>query len=341
MKKLSVKIIVASFLIFAVTTIIPRITFMMFKDLPAQDIVQSDIFLLAMALTAILSLTLFMLAMKYMIINRVRTISYATKQIAQGNFDLQVSVKGKDEISSLSADFNQMVHELKANEYLNKEFVRNFSHEFKTPMSAIKGYAELISQGNLSKEEVYEYSNIIAVEASRLSNLSKNMLQISILDSTSIVKIDQEFNVSEQIRSVIQMMQLMWEKKNIELNIDIEEIQMVSNKELTYEIWKNLIDNAIKYTPENEKIDISLKCENKNIIFEITNYGISIPQSDQEHIYDLFYVVEKSRLKSSSGIGLSITKRIVDKLNGKIYIESGNESKTTFKVVLPKTLITS
>ncbi len=336
MKKLSVKIIIISFLIIALTMIIPRITFIMFEDLPAQDIIGTDIFRIAMILTAVLSLSLFMLAMKYMIINRVRTLSVATKQVAQGNFDIYISSKGKDELSSLAIDFNRMACELKANEYINKEFVRNFSHEFKTPISAIKGYAELIASGNPSSEEIIEYSAIIARESSRLASLSKNMLQLSILDSTSIVKIDQEFNVAEQIRNVIQMMQLAWEEKQLELNLDIEEINIESNKELTYQIWKNLVENAIKYSSNGQKLDISLKNEGHHIIFEITNYGIGIPENDQEHIYDLFYVVEKSRNQASSGIGLSITKRIIEKLNGEISLVTQVDQYTTFKVILPK-----
>jgi len=228
-----------------------------------------------------------------------------------------------------------MIQELKANEYLNKEFVRNFSHEFKTPISAIKGYAELIQSGNLTPEEIVEYSKIIATESSRLSNLSKNMLQLSILDSTSIVKTDQEFNVSEQIRSVIQMLQLSWEQKKLELNLELDEVHITSNKELTYQIWKNLIDNAINYSKINQNLDISIKSEKNEMIFSITNYGLGISLDEQTHIYDLFYVVEKSRNQTSSGIGLSITKRIVEKLNGSIEVKSQVNEFTTFKVILP------
>ena len=335
MKKLSVKILVTMFIVLGVATIFPRIILSNMVGLPSHEIVQSSLFLVGMIIAAGISLTLFGMAIKYMIINRIRTLSIATKQVAQGNFDIYIKSKGKDELSSLTSDFNQMVRELKANEYLNKEFVRNFSHEFRTPISAIKGYAELIESGNLTQKEIVEYSAIIATESSRLSNLSKNMLQLSILDSTSIVKNDQEFNVSEQIRSVIQMLQLSWEGKKIELNLDIDEIYMISNKELTYQIWKNLIENAINYSSVSQKLDISVKSERNNIQFTITNYGVGISTEEQNHIYDLFYVIEKSRHKTSSGIGLSITKRIVDKLKGNIEVESQENDFTTFKVTLP------
>ncbi|MBU1093736.1 MAG: HAMP domain-containing histidine kinase [Firmicutes bacterium] len=335
MKKLSVKILVTIFVVLGLSTLIPRLILTNIVDFPSQEIFQSHLFLIGMIVTAGISLTLFGLAIKYIIINRIRSLSIATKQVAHGNFDIHIESKGRDELSSLSDDFNQMILELRANEYLNKEFVRNFSHEFKTPISAIKGYAELIQTGNLTPEEIVEYSEIIATESSRLSNLSKNMLQLSILDSTSIVKTDQDFNVSEQIRSVIQMLQLSWEEKKLELNLELDEVHITSNKELTYQIWKNLIDNAINYSSVNQKLDVSIKADKSEMIFSITNYGIGISPEEQSHIYDLFYVVEKSRHQTSSGIGLSITKRIVEKLKGKIEVNSQVNEFTTFKVTLP------
>ncbi|MFH0767326.1 MAG: HAMP domain-containing sensor histidine kinase [Bacillota bacterium] len=335
MKKLSLKIVVALVIVFAISTLIPRIIFRQFADLPAREIFESNVFFVGMLLTAGVSLLLFALAMNYIIINRVRRLSTATKQVANGNFDIHITSQGKDELSSLTNDFNQMVYELRSNEYLNKEFIRNFSHEFKTPISAIKGYAELIVSGNLSSAEITEYSDIIAKESSRLSNLSVNILQLSILDSTSIVKVDQIFNVSEQIRSVIQLMQLAWEEKHLDLNLEIEEMQIQSNKELTYQVWKNLIENAINYSKDNQKLDISVKSDGTNALFAITNYGLGISDIDKPHIFELFYVVEKSRHQTSSGVGLSITKRIVERLKGSISFESEENQFTTFHVKLP------
>lgn len=335
MKKLSAKIIITIIIVFGISTIIPRIILTSMGDFPEQEFFSSPLFLVGMLVTAFLSLSLFGLAIKYVIIDRIRSLSLATKQIASGNFDLNISYKGHDELTSLTQDFNQMAQELRANEYLNKEFVRNFSHEFKTPISAIKGYADLISSGDLTDKEIVEYSKVIATESTRLSHLSKSLLQLSILDSTSIIKTNKKFNMAEQVRSVIQMLQLMWEEKNLDLNLDIQEIYTTTNKELSYQIWKNLIENAINYSIKNEKLDISFKQEENKAIFEITNYGLGISLEDQKHIYELFYVVEKSRHQSSSGVGLAITKKIIDKLKGEIHIDSQEDKYTTFKVSLP------
>lgn len=335
MKKLSAKILLTIFIVFSLSSIFPRIILQNVTDIPNQEMFQSPEFLIGMILTAFISLSLFGLAIKYMIIDRIRSLSLATKQVSQGNFDLYMESKGHDELSSLTNDFNKMVKELKANEYLNKEFVRNFSHEFKTPISAIKGFAELIESGQLNNDEIIEYSKIISTESTRLAQLSKNMLQLSVLDSTSIIKMDQKFNLSEQIRSVIQLFQLSWEEKKLDLVLDIDEVYITTNKDLTYQIWKNLIENAIQYTMDNQKLDISVKSDGKNALFEITNYGVGISIEEQEHIFDIFYVGKSSTIPASTGIGLSIVKKITEKLKGSVEVTSMNDLYTSFRISLP------
>ena len=335
MKKVSVKIILSLFLVFLITGIIPRIILGMLRDLPSSEIIRSEIFLFGMALTAGLTLILFAVAMNIILVKRVKKLSEATKLVASGNYDIHLIQEGQDEISSLTRDFNTMVSSLKSNEYLNKEFVRNFSHEFKTPISAIKGYAELISLGNLSKDELDEYSKIIIDESARLADLSRNMLQISYLDSTIIIKKEDHYNLAEQIRSVIQMMQLEWEEKKIEFNLELSEIKVKNNKELTYQIWKNLIENAVHYSNESGKIDINLKSNEDAIFFTIQDYGKGIRQDVQKHLFEPFFIADETRSKKSTGLGLSITKKIIDRLDGEISFESVEHEHTIFHVTLP------
>jgi len=335
MKKLSAKILLTIFIVFSLSSIFPRIILQNVTDIPNQEMFQSPEFLIGMILTAFISLSLFGLAIKYMIIDRIRSLSLATKQVSEGNFDLYMESKGHDELSSLTNDFNKMVKELKANEYLNKEFVRNFSHEFKTPISAIKGFAELIESGQLNNDEIIEYSKIISTESTRLAQLSKNMLQLSVLDSTSIIKMDQKFNLSEQIRSVIQLFQLSWEEKKLDLVLDMDEVYITTNKDLTYQIWKNLIENAIQYTMDNQKLVISVKSDGKNALFVITNYGVGISIEEQKHIFDIFYVGKSSTIPASTGIGLSIVKKITEKLKGSVEVTSINDLYTSFNISLP------
>ena len=268
------------------------------------------------------------------LIKRVKTLNDATKSVMQGDFNAKMEEKGQDELSTLIHNFNQMSNELKNNEYLSKEFVRNFSHELKTPLSAIKGYADLIIDGSLTEEEQLEYAHIISEESNRLSDLSKSMLLISLVDSSSIVQKDEPYNLAEQIRNVIQLTQLEWESKNINLDIDMDEVLIQSNKEFTYQIWQNLFTNAVEFSNKSDSISISLKENEDSVLFSISNPG-KLSKEEQDRIFDLFYVLNKSRNKKSTGIGLTLTKKIVDKLKGKVALSSEN-NRITFEIELPK-----
>jgi signal transduction histidine kinase len=226
-----------------------------------------------------------------------------------------------------------MIKELKSNEYQNKEFVRNFSHELKTPLSAIKGYSDLIINADISKDEQLEYASIISNEADRLTELSKNMLLISLVDTNVIVPKLDEFNVSEQIRNVIQLTQLSWEEREIEFDIVLPDKIIISNKELLYQVWVNLLGNAIKFSPLKSEIKINLEIKEEELVFSISNKG-TIEQEDLDKVFNLFFVIEKSRADNSSGVGLALTKKIVNKLNGSIKAESHN-NVVTFVVNIP------
>lgn len=147
------------------------------------------------------------------IVKPIKRISKASKEVAKGNFDIQVEVKSVDEIGQLTADFNVMAKELKSMDVLRKDFVSNVSHEFKTPITAIRGFANLIRSGELLKEQLFEFGDIIVDESDRLSLLSSNLLKISELDSKVIYEEASMFSLAEQIRKTILILQLQWEKK--------------------------------------------------------------------------------------------------------------------------------
>ncbi|MCK4552533.1 MAG: HAMP domain-containing histidine kinase, partial [Tenericutes bacterium] len=277
----------------------------------------------------------FSVAMNFFIAKRIKRIDKATLRVIDGDYDFVLDAKGHDEIANLSRNFNLMTNEIKSNEYLNKEFVRNFSHEFKTPLSVIRGYAELLESNDLQEEERINFLNIIISESERLSNLANNMLQISLIDSTSIIAKDDEYNLAEQVRNIIQMIQVMWEEKNLSFDLELEETCIKNNKELTYQIILNLLSNSIKFSDDSEEIKIKLEEENDLLKFSITNKGQAIPVNDFEKVFQLFYIANKSRNTSSTGVGLTLTKKIIDKLNGSISFASNN-GVTTFNVELCK-----
>lgn len=339
MKKISIKILLASLGIFFISTMIPRailekVTGGIINNTDFHEVFKGTPFIIGMFISVTITVILFIILIEKLIIHRVKELNNATEEVILGNYDFQLEVNQKDEISNLSINFNKMIRDLHSNEYLNKEFVRNFSHELKTPLSAIIGYAELVRDSDLDSDVSKEYLRIIIDEATRLSLLSKDMLAISLVDSKTIIKQSDKFNIAEQIRNVILIMQLDWEGKNLDLNLDLENIDYVSNKELTYQVWTNLINNAIKFSYQDKELLLRLYKDNENIIFEITNEGVVISKDEQDRVFDLFYISDKAKNKHSSGVGLTLTKKIINKLNGEISVSSYN-GKTTFTIILP------
>jgi signal transduction histidine kinase len=335
MNKLSAKIILILFLTLVTTSLFPRLFIFFVGANDVSSMIGSNEFFIGMIITAASSLLLFGFGINALIIKRLRKIAHATKKIAQGDFEVSIPVHGKDEISALTQNFNVMTQTLKANDYLHKDFIRNFSHEIKTPISSIKGYAELIEASESSPENK-EYLRIIIDESSRLSRLSQSMLQLSQIDSTMIIKRDEPYTVAEQIRNIIQLHQQDWERKNIEFNLQLDEVSSTLNKDWLHLLWQNLITNAIRFSRQDGAIDITLNEVENKLIFKITDDGLGIADHDKESIFKLFFVADRSRSSQSSGLGLSICKTIVDKLNGTISFESTENSQTSFIVTLPQ-----
>ena len=220
-----------------------------------------------------LGLMLFTTLLYIFVGKRLKALSVAVNEVANGKLDIQIPVKGRDELSQLSGDFNRMTDGLKSNEYLNREFVRNVSHEFKTPLSIILGYSDLLTAKDVTDGERNEYIGFIQKEAARLTGLSEKLLAISRLDSDYAISCDDRFSLDNQIRDIVLSMQVAWSEKNLNLDVDMAEIDYVSNKDLCYLVWQNLISNAVKYTPEGGEISIKLYKEKDSIIFSITNTG--------------------------------------------------------------------
>lgn len=286
-------------------------------------------------LTAILLGSILILLAVSMVVKPIKAISKASVEVANGKFDVHIQHNGKDEISDLVKNFNIMVQELKANEYLHKEFVSSVSHEFKTPLSSIQGFGKMLKKKDLSLREREEYTDIIIEESERLSNLSSNLLRLSKLDHQAVQHRKDTFDLDEQIRRVILLLQNQWESKLIELSVDLEEISYTGDEELLQQIWLNLMVNAIKFTPEKGTIKIFLESGDNHVYFTISDNGIGISASDQKRIFERFYKADKSRTKSGTGLGLSIVKKIAEIHGGKVTVESEPDKGSAFCVKLP------
>lgn len=272
------------------------------------------------------------------IIRPVRKITEATKKVASGDLDVKVEIKNRDEIGALAENFNLMVKELDSIEYLRKDFISNVSHELKTPIASIQGFAKLLADDNLSKDEKQEYINIILEETTRLSSLSTNMIKLSKLENQKMITNRKEYRLDNQIRKAIIMFGEEVDKKNIKISLKSKEIIVNQDEDLIMEIWINILNNAVKYTNENGKIDIEIIEEDKHVKVKIKDNGIGIPKDEQERIYEKFYQVEKSHSSDGMGLGLAIVKRIIEMINGKISFTSEEGKGTTFEILLEKHL---
>lgn len=268
------------------------------------------------------------------IVRRIQDLSEATAKVANGDYEIAIPVKGDDELSMLMESFNQMAKELQANAFLSRDFARYVSHEFKTPLCVIRNYAE-ITQGDSSPQETEKNMDIIISETERLTNLSKDLLELCRLDSTTIIEKKDTFSPASQIRSIVLDQQVLWGEKEIEMAPELDEFEIRSNEALLFRVWQNIIGNAIKFTNPGGRISISLKQEVEWLVCIISDTGIGISDEDRKHIFTPFYSGSKSHNKEGNGLGLSLSKKIVDKLGGTISFESTVGQGTSFTVTIP------
>ena len=256
------------------------------------------------------------------------------ESLARGEYDVRVPVVKQGIQKKLAESFNILASELENTESLRADFVNDFAHEFKTPIVSLLGFAKLLKTDGLTEEERKEYLNVIEEEAERLSELSTNSLNLTRVEKQSILTGQTQFNLSEQIRNTVLLVEKKWMQKNLDLNIELEEINVFGNEEMLKQVWINLIDNAIKFSFDNKELLLSLKKVAGEVVFSITNIGNQILDSEKEKIFTRFYRSKSTVGIEGNGVGLAIVKKIVELHDGKVKVESANK-KTTFTVVLP------
>ena len=269
------------------------------------------------------------------IVNPIKKITDATKKVASGDFTIELETKRDDEIGELTHNFNKMVKELNSIECLQKDFINNVSHEIKTPISSIQGFAKLLEADDLSKEERKEYAEIIKEESDRLLYLSTNILKLAKLENQERIMNKTKFNIAEQIRRTISVLEPKWKEKNIKFNVSLKEQEFWGEKDLMYQVWMNIIENSIKFSKQDGQIDVKMKTNQDSIIVEIKDYGIGMEEEEAKKIFDRLYQIDKSHTKPGAGLGMTIAKRIVELSGGKIEVTSKLNESTTFIVTLP------
>nr|MBR4279518.1 HAMP domain-containing protein [Clostridia bacterium] len=264
----------------------------------------------------------------------VQILTRAHERVQEGDFTVRLPDNQPGEVGELMRSFNDMTEALGSTAYLQKDFISSISHEFKTPIASIRGFAKLLQMPGLTEEQRAEYISLIAQESDRLSRLSETLLRLSALEQQTALASLTTFSLDEQLRQVILRLEPAWSQKNIGWQLDMNEIAITSDQELLNQVWVNLLQNAIKFSPAES--DIELRVFNDgNAVVEIQDHGCGMTEEAQARIFDKFYQADKSRKQEGVGLGLSLVKRIVDMMGGTVTVRSAVNEGATFRVELP------
>lgn len=260
---------------------------------------------------------------------------YALNCIAEGNYDVEIKPQGIRAIAKVAREINSTAKELRSIEIMRNDFINNFSHEFRTPIVSIEGFAKMLKDESLTPAEKEEYLNIIISEAHRLSELSSNILTLNRLDNQTVLSDKKTFNVSEQIRLCVVLLESKWGKKDINFDFTDDDYDINANEHLLQQLWLNIIDNAVKYSAQGGDISIRVFRKKDHLIFTFTDKGKGMTENELRHAFDRFYQGDLNHKKSGNGIGLPVAKKICELHGGEIKITSESGKGTTVEITLP------
>lgn len=290
---------------------------------------------LRVLLISILSGAAIAVGLSKIFVSPMMKLGDAMRKVAGGDFTVRLDCTSKiRDVREVYGSFNTMVKELGNTETLQTDFVSNVSHEFKTPINAIEGYASLLQDSQLTDEQKNAYIDKIIFNTRRLSDLVGNILLLSKVNNQTISLKASTFRLDEQVRQSILALESKWEKKEIEFDIDLDEIEHTGYENLLSHVWLNLIDNAVKFSPQNGQIRIRLKQLAGSVTFSIWDNGLPIPEADIDRIFNKFYRGDNSHASEGNGLGLALVRKIVAAAHGTINVTSSEDAGTEFVVAL-------
>ena len=263
----------------------------------------------------------------------------ATKRVANGDYSARLEIGWVEkytikELRELIQDFNEMTEELRNTEMFRKDFISSFSHEFKTPLVSIRGFARQLYEGELTPEQQREFSKIILDETEYLSVLSQNTLLMTSLENKDIVSDKSVFSLDEQLRGCMIRLEPQWSAKNIEIEMELDDVSFFWNGQLLAHVWNNLFDNAVKFTESGGAVRVSCKKIGSEITVTVSDSGCGIPKDSLPHIFEKFYQADLSHATRGNGLGLPLVRRIIELCGGEISAQSEVNKGTTFTVKL-------
>lgn len=273
--------------------------------------------------------------------NKIEVFCKAADEVAKGDFSVRVPTyftKPKSEMDFLAVNFNKMLVEISSLENMKNDFIADVSHEIKTPLSVIQGYAELLQNENVTKEEQEDCINNICIAISNLKNLTSNILKLNKLENQAIIQ-REKYSLDEQLRCCVLAMEEIIEEKNINLIIDLAEIDVDADKGLLEIVWNNLLLNAIKFNSCGGFLKIELISRGTEAIVTVSDNGCGMEPHIVERIFEKFYQGDNSHSGNGNGLGMALVKKVVDLHDGNITVVSEAGKGTEIKVFLPNIAI--
>ena len=278
--------------------------------------------LILLAVSILIGSSLTALAGRW-IFSPITKLGEAMGRVAKGDFDIRLEEHHRfREIESIHRNFNLMVQELGNTEILQTDFVSNVSHEFKTPINAIEGYATLLQDCDGVSQDQQVYVQKILFNTRRLSRLVGNILLLSKVDNQAIVPQVCDFRLDEQIRQAIVALEPEWEQQDIDFDVDLQRVLYSGSESLLMHVWSNLIGNAIKFSPKGGYIGVRLAAREHGAIFSVEDRGPGVPEESREHIFNRFYQTDSSHREEGNGLGLALVKQILTAVGGTVRVEN-------------------
>lgn len=269
----------------------------------------------------------------------IRELINSMDKLASGDFSTRIRAGAVMQMYppyvNVTQSFNKMAEQLESTERLRGEFINNISHEFKTPLVSIAGFATILRKGGLEPEKQREYIAVIEEESLRLSHMATNVLNLTKVENQTILTNVTTYNLSEQIRSCFLLLENKWASRDLNLDLEFTEYTIRANEEMMKQVWINLLDNAIKFTPDGESIRVQIRKPGDVLSVSVCNTGVEIPEASRERIFQKFYQADESHATEGNGIGLAIVKQIVTLHGGTVTLGS-QRGVTEFTVTLPQ-----
>jgi signal transduction histidine kinase len=272
---------------------------------------------------------------KLMVERPVKIITQATAQIMQGDFSVRVRPMhgaGMEGFNQIGEAINAMAAELSGTETLRTDFIANVSHELKTPLAVMENYATMLQRPDITEEEKNEYAKAISGAARKLAQLITNILKLNKLENQELLVEKRSFKLNEALEEAIIVFESEIEKKELNIECDLEEITVFSSQSHLEIVWNNLISNAIKFTENGGTVKVNSRFEDGYATVEVSDTGCGIDSETGKHIFDKFYQGDTSHSGEGNGLGLALVKRVIDTLGGEISVRSEVGVGTTFTV---------